>query len=106
MKYECPHCHKKTITIWKKAMAGSLTSKGTTCPECKVRCVNGIASTIFRSVAGIALFCFAVYMLFVLDSAMSMGTRYLYVFGGFAAYFLLVKIFDAFFGKLVVSQWV
>ncbi len=105
MKHECPHCHKKTITIWNKAMAGSLTSKGTTCPECKMRSVNGIPSTIFRSVTGIALFCFAVYMLFILDSALSMSMRYLYVIIAFAVYFLLIKIFDAFFGRLVVSQW-
>lgn len=61
IKYECPHCHKKTITVWHKLTAGNMNKVGKTCPECGHRCVNGIASTICYTVMNLVLLIFLIY---------------------------------------------
>ena len=63
MKYECPHCKEKTITLRQKAFAGTLTSRGAECEKCKRRCVNGKDSTIFRLVTSLAVLLFITYMI-------------------------------------------
>ncbi|MDR1674225.1 MAG: hypothetical protein LBR54_02105 [Oscillospiraceae bacterium] len=49
-KFECPHCHKNTITALKKAFAGGPASKGTVCPECGGHVTNDSKSLGFKTV--------------------------------------------------------
>ncbi len=104
MNFECPHCHEKTITPIHKAFAGSLTSKGTTCPKCRLRSVNGVGSTIFSSVVSLAALVVVSKLIFF--SEYDYGFAFLVSIGAIAAAWVLSKLFDLIFGKLIPSQWV
>lgn len=104
MKYECPHCHEKTISLAQKAMAGSLTSKGATCEKCGRRSVNGLDSTIFRTIVSLITFAFMIYLMFF--SGKDPSFSFWASLGALALTWVLIKIFDAFFAKLVPSKWI
>lgn len=97
MKHTCPHCGEKSFSPIKKALAGSLRSSGKPCPTCGRKCCNGMGSIYFSTVVSLLMLigCVAIYL---------MGTNPI-VSGGIiagiiAVRFLLVFLFDMFFGKL------
>ena len=104
MKYECPHCHEKTITLKQKAFAGTLTSRGAECEKCKRRCVNGKDSTIFRLVTSLAVLLFITKIIFF--SEIDMGFCIVASIIALIVAKILQIIFDAFFAKLIPSQWI
>ena len=104
MKYECPHCNEKTITLRQKNFAGSLTSRGAECEKCKRRCVNGKDSIIVRLITSLASLLFITYMIFFteIDMGFCIGVSIL----ALIVSKILQMIYDAFFAKLIPSQWI
>lgn len=58
--YTCPHCGEKTFTPIKKAVSGTMKSKGKPCPKCGKLCVNGKGATVFEAVYCLIAFAFIV----------------------------------------------
>lgn len=96
MKHECPYCGEKSFSPVKKAFAGSLTSKGTPCPNCGRKCVNGKQSTIFHTIAGLLMLAGVLFICFRVYN----GTQGLWMAGLIALYLVVCKVADAFFFPL------
>lgn len=96
--YCCPHCHAKSFNPWTKAFVGGMNTRGTPCKACGKRCVNGKESTIFSAVVYVAalVFVFVVYL-----GMASLFWDLVLILGTIAAAFVICRLFDAFFGRLV-----
>lgn len=102
LKHKCPHCGENSFSIIDKALAGNYTSEGKKCPNCGRRAVNGMPSTIFRSVSWLAVVIIMLVRYF--GNVRDMQVLNIWEFVAvFAIGFILPYIFDAFFGKLVPS---
>jgi len=71
--YECPHCHKKTISVFQKMITGGMGSKGTKCKNCGRRIVNGKISLVIHSI--LYLLAFA-YTAMILITEMNQGVQH------------------------------
>lgn len=60
--YNCPHCGEKTFTPIKKAMTGSIRTKGKPCPKCGKLCVNGKGAATFDAIYCLVAFVFVIYV--------------------------------------------
>lgn len=96
--YTCPHCGEKSFTPMTKAFAGQLNSKGKPCPKCGRLCVNGKGATIFNAIYSIVTFATVVFV-YLKWPANDM----LIVLGLIASLFIVPKLVNAFFFKLVPS---
>lgn len=99
--FECPYCHEKTFTRMMKVRCGSMKSKGMKCPKCGGHCVNGMPSTIFRTVTSALVFIY-----WIAASLTGFETKNFRVFtfiGAMLLCFLLGYVFDALFGRLAKS---
>ncbi len=97
MKHTCPHCGEKSFSPLQKALAGSLRSTGKPCPSCGRKCCNDMKSIYFSTIISLAMLvgCIAVYL-----TATSAKTASILIILFIAARFLIVFLFDMFFGKL------
>ncbi len=97
MKHTCPHCGEKTISPIKKAFAGNPQSKGTVCPACGKRSTNDIHSAIFHVIVDVLVLIFVVFTYIKIDSTIGLY----YMAGALIGAFLITRIGDALFFKLV-----
>ena len=94
--YECPHCHKKTISIFQKMVTGGMSSKGTKCKNCGRRIVNGKISLVVHSVLYLIAF---VYMALILITEMNQNAghnNYPFIVGMWIVVLLVSNIIDGF----------
>jgi transcription elongation factor Elf1 len=95
-KYECPHCHEKTISPIQKMLTGGMGSKGTKCKKCGRRIVNGKITTAIKSVVYLVAF---LYTALILITEMNQGVEhqnYGFIFTMWAIALVGTKIIDGF----------
>ncbi len=97
MKHTCPHCGEKTFTPIQKALAGSLRSSGKPCPGCGRKCCNDMKSIYFSTIVSLFML-IACVMIYLFSTDKVLSTVLILVI--IAARFVLVFLFDMFFGKL------
>lgn len=97
MKHKCPHCGEAAFSPLQKALAGSLRSTGKPCPSCGRKCCNDMKSIYFSTIVSFLMLvgCVAVYL-----TAKTAASASILIIAFIAARFLLVFLFDMFFGKL------
>ncbi|MGN1411689.1 MAG: hypothetical protein ACI4WH_04160 [Oscillospiraceae bacterium] len=99
-KYECPHCHQRTISPFQKMVTGGMGSKGTKCKNCGRRVVNGKITTAIKSVVYLLAFG---YTALILITEMNQGVQhqnYDFIFGMWAIALVGTKIIDGFIPDL------
>ena len=94
--FQLPSC-KATLPPIKKAFAGNPQSKGTVCPNCGKRCTNDIHSAIFHVIVDVIVLAFVVFTYIKIDTTDGLY----YMIGAIAGAFLITRIGDAIFFKLV-----
>lgn len=97
MKHTCPHCGEKTISPFKKAMAGNPQSRGTVCPNCGKRSTNELKSAVFHAIVSAIALVFIIYQYVAVESIES---NY-YSIAAILIALVVPRIVDAFFFKLV-----
>jgi hypothetical protein len=102
--YTCPHCGEKTFNPIKKAVAGTMKSKGKPCPKCGKLCVNGKGASVFEAVFCLVGLIFVIYVyLHGLDSVWMYTHEMPIVIGIIAIMYIVPKIVNAFCFKMVKS---
>lgn len=97
-KYECPHCHEETFSLFQKIFAGQMTKQGKPCPKCGKKCVNDANSTYARIIINLILLVFMIFA--VVSDTFTFPYRYVVILAGFAVSRVLMMVFDAIFSKL------
>ncbi len=98
-KHVCPHCGKESFTPIQKAMAGSMRSMGKPCQECGRRCCNGMGSIYFSTIVSTIVLVLAIVIYL---NAQEKIVSTAIIAGLIVLRFVLVFLFDMFFGKLTV----
>ena len=102
--YTCPHCGEKTFNPIKKAVAGTMKSKGKPCPKCGKLCVNGKGATTFSAIYCLIAFVFVVYIyIHGTDSGWMYYHEAPMVIGLILSMFIVPRIANAFFFKMTPS---
>lgn len=102
--YTCPHCGEKTFTPLRKAMTGSIRTKGKTCPKCGKLCVNGKGAAVFDAIYCLVAFVFVIYIyLHGADNEWWYYHEWPMVFGIVLSMLIVPRIVHAFFFKLEQS---
>ena len=102
--YTCPHCGEKTFTPMKKAMTGSIRTKGKPCPKCGKLCVNGKSATTFSAIFCLIAFAAVIYIyIHGADNEWMFTHEAPMVIGLILSMLIVPRIANAFFFKMMPS---